>query len=230
METTTRTARSRARRIAAGPEKSPEMKADPTTEVQDFKPITAEEQAIAARVAADSTREWETIGEDSAIDYSLGRDMFELPEPARKAQQKKRYAFRWVTRTAARIDQIRNMAIPMKWWICNSTNTPFLSEHLDPVLGCVVREDQILVFKPWWMHAKSRDMTAEVTREKGRDLTRLDGQRKGDSGVSFVAGQRQMGEGTPLRQEVKGGDVMVFDEGTQDGGGGQDLGALIDTE
>jgi hypothetical protein len=194
---------------------------------QNFVPITAEEQAIAARTAADSNREWETIGEESALDYSLGRDKFELPEPAKKAQNEKRFAFRWIARTPARIDQIRSAAIPERWWLCNSTNTPFLQKFLDPVLGCVTREDQILVFKPWWMHEKMKALVSDVGRDRvGKELTHMDGTTKGDSGATFSAVKRTLGQGSPSRTEVKGGDVLVYD----DNAGGADLSDIVDNE
>ena len=194
---------------------SAEPKNEPTSGVSRpktaLKPITADEQAIAARVAADSTRDWETIGEDSAIDYTLGRDKFELPPEAKKAQNERRFAFRWVARIPARIDAIRNAEVPEKWWVCNSTNTPFLTQYLDPVLGCICREDQILMFQPWWMRDKRKKILDQVTFDKSRDITRLNGQ--GKAGASFVAGTRSVGGSEPsLRQEVGGGDNIVFDE------------------
>lgn len=182
-----------------------------------FKPITAEEQALAARVAADSTREWETIKEDSSLDYSLGKDRFELPEPALKAQQEKRFAFRWIEMRAARVDSIRSLPVPEKWWICNSTNTPFLAGFLDPVLGCITREGQLLVFKPWWMHEKHKAMTAERTYDRSRDLTRKNRSRVGDAGLEFQATARALGEGSPSRNEIGGNDDVFFDEGAKEG-------------
>jgi hypothetical protein len=189
--------------VATKKEPSPDV-------VQEIRPITAEEQAIAARIAADSDREWETIGEDSVIDYSLGRDLFELPPPALKQQIEKHYAFRWIERTQRRIDEIRSKPIPLKWWICNSTNTPFLKGYFDPVLGGVTREDQILVFKPWWMHAKQREIVAEITEGKNQDLTRRNKEKRG--AAEFVAG---VGDSFGL----KGGDKIVYDGDVAEGGG-----------
>jgi len=177
-------------RKAAKAADSAEPKTAPVKPEKMMKPFTAEEQAIAARVAADSTREWEVIGEDSAIDYSLGRDMFELPPPAKKEQEEKHFAFRWVHRTQARIDEIRSKPIPFKWWICNSTNTPFLKGYFDPVLGGVCREDQILMFRPWWMHEKQKAITAEITDSKNRDVTAKNGEKRGSA--EFVANQQEL--------------------------------------
>jgi len=172
-----------------------------------LKPITAEEQAIAARITADSNREWETITEESTIDYRLGRDAFELPLPAKKAQNEKQYAFRWIARTQGRIDEMRNKQVPERWWVCNATNTPFLDGFFDPVLGGVCREDQILMFKPWWMHQKHRDMVNRMSEVHGQDITRKDREKRGSA--EFVAGARV--DGSQLRQEVKPGDSVFYD-------------------
>lgn len=201
----------------ARPEKAP----TPDT-VPEIRPITAEEQAIAARVAADSNREWETIGEDSAIDYSLGRDLFELPPPAKKEQDEKRYAFRWIVRTQARIDEIRSKPVPLKWWMCNSTNTPFLKGYFDPILGGITREDQILVFKPWWMHAKQREMVDQITEGKNQDITRKNREKRG--AAEFVAGAGDAGE----RLALKGSDKVIYDGDVEEGSGSADLSDITD--
>lgn len=190
--------------------------------VPEIRPITAEEQAIAARVAADSSREWETIGEDSAIDYSLGRDLFELPPPAKKEQEEKRYAFSWIERTQRQIDKIRSKPIPLKWWICNSTNTPFLKGYFDPVLGGVTREDMILVFKPWWMRTKQREMVDEITEGKNADLTRRNKEKRG--AAEFVAGAGEAGE----KLSLKGNDNIVYDGDREEGSGSTDLSDITD--
>jgi hypothetical protein len=50
------------------------VKATPAPVPEDkMKAITPEEQAIAARVSAEAM-DWQTISEDDALDYSLGRD------------------------------------------------------------------------------------------------------------------------------------------------------------
>jgi len=191
----------------AQPEKSP---APAETAL---KPITAEEQAIAARVAAESGKEWGTIGERSSIDYSLGKDMFELPPEALKAQLEKRFAFRWVTRTAARIDEMRTKRRPLTWGVCNAVSTPFLKKYIDPITGGICREDQILMYKPWWMHAEHRAMIDRLSNERSQDLTHLDGTSKAD-GASFVAAKRDYGSAkNPSRTEI-GSDDIVFHEDT----------------
>lgn len=180
--------------------------------------LTAEESAIAARVAADNAKEWETIGEDSAIDYSLGRWIFELPEPAQKMVEEKRFAFRWVKRVASRIDEIRSKQAPFRWWICNRANTPFLSAFVDPVLGGVIREDQILVFQPYWMSVKRQEIKNRVSGDRTQDITRLHGE--GKDGVNFVAGKRRLGDSEvgQFRQEMKTGDVSVYDGDAEEAG------------
>lgn len=200
----------------ARPKKVEVAEAEESTEqVQEFKPITAEEQAIAARVSGD-LGDWGTFGEDSVLDYSLGRDIFALPEPAKKKQDNKEFAFRWITRTTERLDQIRNKAVPFKWWICNRVNTPFLEGYFDPVLGCVSCEDQMLVFKPWWMRDKEvayKRGLADAQDHSGHLLNK-DGQMR--DGVEFQAGKRTL-DGRDLgRREVRGDDMIMADEGVMD--------------
>lgn len=179
-------------------------------EAAPLRPITAEEQAIAARVAADSSREWETITEKGALDYSLGRDVFELPPPAKKAYAEKNFVFRWIERKQSRLDEFRSKEAPYKWWVCNSVNTPFLAGFFDPILGCVSREDQMLMFQPYWMKMK-RDEILQRQNEGIKDIRQKHGETKGD-GMSFVAGK-----------EIKEGDRPIVAPGITD-----DLGEFID--
>jgi hypothetical protein len=184
--------------------------------VEDVKPITAEEQAIAARVAGD-LGDWGDFGEDSVIDYNLGRDIFELPPPAKKKQDAREFAFRWIERTPKRLDQVRNKPVPFRWWICNRTNTPFLDGHFDPVLGCVSREDQMLVFKPWWMRDKevlykryladSQDQSGNLLGKNGK---------KSESGTKWLAGKRSEDGDDAMQHEIRGADVVMADEQVMD--------------
>lgn len=184
------------------------------TPAQEFKPITSEEQAIAARVAGD-LGDWGTFGEDSVLDYNLGRDIFELPAPAKKKQDNKEFAFRWITRTTERMDQVRNKPIPFRWWICNRVNTPFLDGHFDPVLGCVSREDQMLVFKPWWMRDKevSHKRGLADAQDQSGHLLNKDGQK--DNGIEWQAGKRSI-DGREMGHEVRGADIVMADESAMD--------------
>ena len=113
----------------------------------DSSQLTPEELAIARRVAAEGPIL--DHGEEGMVDFSLAEDPLKLPEPALKEQREKRLAFRWIRRSPERIDQVRNASPPLRWWICNRVNTPFLAKYVDPVLGAVVRMDLILVCKPW---------------------------------------------------------------------------------
>jgi len=172
-----------------------------------LKPLTPDEQAIAARVSAE-TEDWRTLTEGDMEIFSLGDDPFLPPPEAMAKEQARELKFRWVERNTRRLDQVRNMRVPLKWWVCNSTNTPFLARHLDPVTGSVNREDQILVFKPWWMweaqKAVKKDMADGLTRSGV--VTSKD---KSRDGVSMESGVRSI-EGKSLgRIEVSGGDVQM---------------------
>ena len=179
-----------------------------------IRAITPDEQAIASRVAAES-REWETIGEDSVLDYSLGRDAFELPPPAKAKYQAKQFSFRWIVRETKRMDEMRNKAVPFKWWICNSTNTPFLEGYFDPVLGCVCREDQILVFKPWWMRDKEKAYKEGLAAQQDQTAMVNKNGQSTDSGIEWRAGKRSI-DGREMGHEVRGADVVMADESIMD--------------
>jgi hypothetical protein len=161
--------------------------------------------------------DWQSLGEDSIVDFSFGRDMFEIPPPAKEKQNAKEFAFRWVLRDPKRLDEMRNKPVPFRWWICNSTNTPFLKDFLDPVLGCVSREDQMLMFKPWWMRDKEwayKRGLADAQDESGNLLAK-DGQMQGETGIEWKAGKRSI-TGKELGHEVRGGDVLMADEAILD--------------
>lgn len=182
--------------------------------VSTVKPITPEEQAIAARVVAESD-DWQTIGEDSTLDFSLGRDVFEFPPPAKAKLNGKEFSFRWILRDPKRLDEVRNKPVPFKWWICNSTNTPFLEGYFDPVLGCVCREDQMLMFKPWWMRDKEWNYKGGLadSQDKGGELLGKNG--RFNDGIEWRASKRSI-DRPEMGTEVRGGDIVMADEGMMD--------------
>ena len=190
----------------AAPAVEPEVTTGPVSD------LTPEERAIVARVNAHKKDDWHPIGEDSAIDYAqIGRDYFELPPPAKKMQERRKFAFCWRTRTTARIDELRNKPAPFTWRVCNRTVTPFLKDYVDPVLGCVIREDQVLMYKPWDWYAREqayKQGLAETHAESG-DLQRKHGTEAGES-LEWTAGKRKSGK--PLPAEIQGGDVVISHE------------------
>jgi hypothetical protein len=188
-------------------------KPEPKPALTDEQPrvLSSDEQSIAQRVAA-ADREWELFNEDSVIDFSLADDPLKLPEPALKMEKEKKFKFRWIERKPARLDTMRNLRVPMKWWPCNSTNTPFLDGFFDPILGCVSRLDQMLVFKPWIMWTKEREIKDQMAGavDSGTILSKQ-GEAKG--GMDFIASRRNPERvlDTP-RQEISGTDVVLHDE------------------
>ena len=200
---------------------APALNADPednkvgaagATKTVDTANLTPEELAIARRVAGEDDGWKHPVGEDSALDFSMGGDPFRLPPPAKKAQDDRKYRFRWIARTKERVDHIRTMPIPRRWWICNRTTTPFLKKFIDPVLGCVCKEDQMLVFKPYDHYEREREMVMRVTENKdhGGNLAAKHGllDSRGSTAMSAASG-RPVGQGNPAREEIKGGDVMM---------------------
>jgi hypothetical protein len=124
--------------------------------------VTAEEAAIMARITAEDSGWKEIISEEAMNDFSLSDDPYALPEPAKKKEDQRKYKFRWIEKKPRRIDFIRNLDIPKRWWLCNSTNTPFLKGFFDPIHGGVQKLDQILVFKPWSHHIAQKKLNDQL--------------------------------------------------------------------
>lgn len=163
--------------------------------------MTPDEKALAARISA-GDKSWKTISEEDLNDFSLAEDPYKLPEPAAKRQAKKKFAFRWVEAKASRVDEIQSLAPPARWWICNSTNTPFLAEFCDPAHGGVQKQDQLLMFKPWWMHEKHQAAKMHIAKGKDNTIDKLNG--KNEDGVEWKAG---------AEHRITGSDeVMAVDE------------------
>jgi len=148
-------------------------------EVMAPTPLTPEEVALAKRIA-NPDREWEIITEESILDYSLAEDPYKLPKEAAEMQEGGKFAFRWCEATSKRIDQLRTLDAPAKWWICNAVNTPFLTKHVDPVHGGVQKLDQILLFKPFWMHVAYQEAKMKIakTKDDAGDIKNKDGLRE----------------------------------------------------
>jgi len=141
--------------------------------------LTPEELAIYQRVKTEGerAREWETIAESDIEDFSLREDPMKLPEFAQKLKDAKLYAFRWVEKSKERLDGIRSMSPPMKWWIVNAATIPESTDDVDPVLGYVSKLDQLLVFKPYWMFAAQQRIKREMADNKNQagDVHKKDG-------------------------------------------------------
>jgi hypothetical protein len=118
--------------------------------------ITPEQEELRKTIDY-SDVDWQTITEDSLTDFSMSMEPYPLPEEAKKKVLKREFAFRWIEDSPARLKEIMKAEVPDKWWPCNRTNTPFLSKHCDNIDGAVHCKDQILVFKPWWMHFKRQE-------------------------------------------------------------------------
>jgi len=141
--------------------------------------LTPEESAIFQRVSHE-TDDWKTITEEEMEDFSLMEDPYKLPAPAMKQQNDKQFAFRWAEASSKRIDVLRSLDPPAKWWVCNRAQTPFLEGHFDPSHGGVQRLDQILLFKPMWMHVRHQEAKQEITRiqDTAGDIKNRDGYKE----------------------------------------------------
>jgi len=198
---------------------------DPTTETKETpQGLTPDEMAIYQRVESEGTKtkdRWKVITEGDAEDFSLMEDPGKLPAPAQKMQDQKVYAFRWAERKPQRIDSLRNLRFP--WEICNRSNTPFLKDEIDPVLGCVCRLDQMLMFRPWKVHAVERSLVNQMAenQDRGGDLKSRDGRK--DDKSEWMSGPDY---------KITSKDEVMADEAEVDGlfGAKEDSSGLSDVE
>lgn len=170
---------------------------------------TAEEQAIASRVA-NSSQEWASIDPYSIEDYGLSADPFKLPDPAKALQDNKEFQFRWIERRLDRMDEVKNRPVPFRWWPVNLMQPVgnLFKDFVDPTTGAVHLLDQMLVFKPWWMWVKEQEFKRKNAATK-RDITALDGTEIGN--VELLATKRRAGTKSS-RLEIKGSDIQFTSE------------------
>lgn len=184
---------------------------------QETKPVevpvnlTPEEKAVFQRVISEDDT-WLTLDNQDVDDYSLSADPFKLPEPAEKLRGD--FAFRWITRSAARLDEIRNKPEIFRWWVVNR-NQPragVFDRFIDPNYGCVSREDQMLVFKPRWLFEKEqavkRGIADNVTSSKNLD------NKCDEKGGAELVGANTISKS---RLSVNSGDIQYRGESDVDG-------------
>lgn len=164
------------------------------------KELTPEERALASRIA--NSGGWETIKEEDMVDYSLAEDPYKLPKEAAEKQRLREFAFRWAEAKPGRIDELQSLDPPARWWVCNSTNAPFLADYVDPAHGGVQRHDQILMIKPWRMHELHQAAKMKLAPTKDTPLDKLNG--KDDDGIEWKSGQDY---------RIKGGDQEFTESG-----------------
>jgi len=171
------------------------------------KNLTAEESALFQRIAGE-TQDWETVDEGDMLDFSLSADPLLLPPEAKKLQDEKKFAFRWAERKPERIDSLRSVAPPLRWMIVNKTTCPWLnSKDIDPVLGCVPRLDQMLMFKPWSWHRRVQQAKMDLAEAASRtgDLKSRNGMR--DDRKKWMAGEEH---------GISSSDEVIADEAVYD--------------
>lgn len=187
--------------------------------------LTPAELALFQRIRGEQD-DWKSIRESDIEDASLAQDPFKLPAEARALRDAKQFVFRWIERTPERLDEVRSASVPHRWWIVNANTMPDLEHLCDPILGCVTKLDQMLVFKPYWMWVKRQEVMEELNqaRERAGDIKQRDGEVKG--GTKFSAGMKSGDNPEPLVGEIKGGDRIEYEEpkGSEDGS----FGDLID--
>ena len=179
-----------------------------TEDVNTSSTLTPEESAIFQRVQGE-TSDWKTITEGDIEDFSLAQYPFQLKPEAQKLLNEKKFAFRFAEMKPANLDILRNAPVPLKWWICNATTMPTLRKYCDPIHGGIQELDQILMFKPYWMHKKVLDAKKELAeiQDKGGSLEMKDGEVDKDRGIEWHAGERHK---ITSRDEVMDpGDVLA---------------------
>ena len=168
--------------------------------------LTPEQQAIATRAEAqDKLRR--PIREDELNDFSLMKNVLDLPEAAQKLQDKKIYAFRWCERTPERIDFLtRSERPPMRWALVTRTTVSELEDLVDPMLGCVYVLDQALLYKYWEDHARVQKAKMELA-EVGLQTGSLEGKKhqieNRDDDVEVFTGSKH---------RIGGSDEVMADE------------------
>jgi hypothetical protein len=175
--------------------------------------LTPDESAIYGRIMND-THEWDKIQVTDVEDFSLAEDPFKLPPPAVKLRDSKEFAFRWVTRSAARLDEIKSKPEIFRWWPVNrvSPRADIFDPYIDPNTGCVPREDQMLMFKPYWLFLKEQEYYAKMA-DAYNTVDEID---KSDGGIDIKGGKRKVNDSKSMRQEVKGSDIQFKGEAETD--------------
>uniref|UniRef100_A0A6M3IIS4 C2H2-type domain-containing protein n=1 Tax=viral metagenome TaxID=1070528 RepID=A0A6M3IIS4_9ZZZZ len=167
------------------------------------KNLTPEEAAIFQRVMSEDN-DWQQIDEGDMEDFSLSTDPFSLPAEAKKKFDQKEFVFRWAERRPSRIDTLRSAMPPLRWMIVNRNTCPWINpKDIDPILGCVPRLDQMLLFKPWSWNAKVRqakDALADGSANRG-DIKSRNGMK--DERAEWMAGEKY---------KIGRGDVVMSDE------------------
>ena len=179
--------------------------------------LTPDERALVDQITR-SKQDWQTISEESMLDFSLSEDPLKLPPEAKERQDRKEFAYRWCERTPKRVAELTNASPPLRWWVANAITAPYLSKYVDPTIGGIMRLDQLLLLKPWSLHQRVRNAVMEAAKAmyQSRELDKGGAQkiasRDSRDHLKVLAGERA---------HIKGGD-MTFEGET-----GSDLGELV---
>lgn len=183
--------------------------------------LTSEDQAIVERVTKQDT-DWFHIREDELTDFSLMNDPLELPLVAKNLRKREKYAFRWCERTAKRVDQLtKSVQPPLRWAIVNRVNLPELKDQVDDILGCVIRLDQVLLFKPYshfrMVQAAKEDLAKAQDASGGVEAAR----HKSRDGMHFKASRRKTEGDEASRLEISSSDEIM---------GGDEIDSMVDSQ
>lgn len=202
-----------------------------TDELKTTSNLTPDEATIRQRSESQDI-DWFTIREDELNDFSLMQNPFDLPPEAAKMQNERRYAFRFCTRTPQRVDELtRSKSPPLRWAIVNKATLPQLGHLVDPVLGCIAVEDQVLLFKPWHHHAIVQKAKADMAAAQSNPLEQA-ANRIADSNDGYVPRAARVGLQDSDPSKIGKRDVVMQDEADWDKAAGEvddtsELGDLV---
>ena len=167
--------------------------------------LTPDQRAIAERVASQDT-DWMTITEDQMHDFSLMVNPMNLKQnypEAYRMQVERKFVFRWCEKTPNRVDELtRSVRPPLRWAIVNRQTLPELDRYVDPLLGCVTCQDQVLLFKPF-AHA---EIVNKAKRDMAEAKSRAPIDRVNREKVDVVEGS-----------SIAGGDVVTYEDTRDEG-------------
>lgn len=184
--------------------------AEPTSKTTS---LTADERALVDQISR-SKQDWQTITEESMLDFSLSEDPLKLPPEAKQRQDRKEFAYRWCERTPKRVAELTNASPPLRWWVANSTTAPYLQKYQDPTIGGIIKLDHILLLKPWGMHQKVKDAVLASSKAlyDSRELKKGGAQK-----VASHDERNHMKVVTDDRAHIKGGDLAFEGESSDVG-------------
>lgn len=174
--------------------------------------LTAEEAALKAIIQKEDDS-WLGLTDADIEDFSLSNDPYPLPKEC--TSRLGEFAFRYCERNPKRVQELKSMPGPQRWWIANAVNLPWLSHLCDSIDGAIHMRDQMLMFKPRWMMDKVKALSTASDDAKFR--SKNPAERKGERDGNF---EWESGE----KAKISDRDKVVYDQERWDGAQQEDSG------